>query len=179
MAPCFSCTLPAWCWCTGSCGWQTGWGLQTFCSCSDRGPWGDGLNVWIESPKSPQPARPVFLPVKHRSTEEGSEDKLQEVLADLKSRLLGAYYQLIIRWQIYCSVIWKYKDLPDGEQILPANMTLVKPKNPSGIGSADFNRAWKYKNFEYAKLIHNNQYGCNKLVFSFSIHRLICKNSEK
>lgn len=65
MAPCFSCTLPAWCWCTGSCGWQTGWGLQPFCSCSDHGPWGDGPNVWTESPRSRQPTRPVFLPVKH------------------------------------------------------------------------------------------------------------------
>ncbi len=69
---------------------------------------------------------------------EGSEDKLQEVLADLKSRLLCACYEFIVWWQIYRSVIWKYK--------IPAKITLVKLRNPLGIRSADFNKAQKYKN---------------------------------
>lgn len=66
---CLSCDIPAWRWCTGSCGWQTGWELQTVCSCFARGPWGDGLNVWTELQRSRQPKRPVFLPVKDKAQE--------------------------------------------------------------------------------------------------------------
>lgn len=65
--------LPAWRWCTGFCGWQTGWGLPSACSCFARGPWANGLNVWTESPRSLLPTRPAFLPAKHKNTE-SSED---------------------------------------------------------------------------------------------------------
>lgn len=86
--------LPAWRWCTGFCGWQTGWGLPSACSCFDRGPWANGLNVWTESPRSLLPTRPAFLPAKHKNTE-SSEDKPHRPEQQRRS----ADHELMALWQ--------------------------------------------------------------------------------
>lgn len=90
------CVVPAWHWCTGSCGWRTGWGLQTFCSCFDRGPWGDDPNVWTESQRSQQPTRPAFLPVKHKAQKAQRTCCMRSLLT--WGGLFRAYYKLSAWW---------------------------------------------------------------------------------
>lgn len=121
---CLSCPLPAWRWCTGSCGWRTGWGPQTFCSCSDRGPSGDGPNVWTESRRSRQPARPAFLPVKH-TAQRAVRTSCKEFFCWPEKKFLSGCL-LCFDGTVTDTQHSSLGNLKNRTEILPANTTLAK-----------------------------------------------------
>lgn len=91
--PLLAAPLPAWCWCRGSCGSQTGWGLQISCSCSCHGPWANDPGAWTEWWRNQLPAMPASLPGNR------SKDKHSEIISALETKniVLSLSYHWISR----------------------------------------------------------------------------------